>query len=306
VPPIEPAPPADPAPLPPLLPLLGGDPPLRWVPPTLVNPTTIMLGSGYTRTTLSPTRDYVIKLPDTVKTGGTWIIGGHNVVIVGGAIAISSDAPSDTSHRTAIYIKDATGTVHVEGVSIDASAGAAIDGIAISAPQATIQLENLRVTGLHGGFSGFHADVVQPWGGVGDLRIDRLTGSSDYQGLTLQQDLGAIGSAELSHVDLTAASPATIDGGGHMLWLTSGSSSCSAFPMTFASVYVKPRSGRTMPNSVWPQKNTPTACRENGADFGTWPDLPYTGGVNAGAPADGSYVPAGAAGLGYDSPGYAP
>jgi hypothetical protein len=270
-----------------------------------VNPTTIVLGNGYTRTTLSPTRDYVIRLPDTVKTGGTWIIGGHDVVIVGGAIAISADAPSDTSHRTGIYIKDATGTVHVEGVSIDAAGGAAIDGIGISAPQATVQLENMRVVGLHGGFNSFHADVVQPWGGVGDLRIDRLTGSSDYQGLTLQQDIGAIGSAQLSHVDLTATDPPTIDGGGHMLWLTSGSSSCSAFPITFGDVYVQPRSGRTMPNSVWPQKNTPTACHESGTSFGTWPDLPYSGGVNAGAPADGSYVPADVAGLGYDSPGYA-
>jgi hypothetical protein len=60
-----------------------------------------------------------------------------------------------------------------------------------------------------------------------------------------------------------------------------------------------------MANSVWPQKNSPAACHESGADFGTWPALPYAGGVTAGAPAGGSYVPAGAAGLGYVSPGYA-
>jgi hypothetical protein len=269
-----------------------------------VNPITVQLDSGYTRTTLSPTRDYIVVLPDTVKTGGTWIIGGHNVVIVGGSIAIAADAATGTSQRTGIYIKDATGTVHVEGVTIDATGGAQVDGIAIAAPQATVQLENLRVVGLHGGMNSFHADVVQPWGGVGDLRIDHLTGVSDYQGLTLQQDLGSIGSAELSHVDLTATAPATIDGGGHMLWLTSGSSSCTAFPISFDDVHVQSRVGRTMPNSVWPQKNTPTACRESGATFGSWPDLPFTGGVQSGPPSDGSFVPEGAAGLGYTSPGY--
>jgi hypothetical protein len=279
--------------------------PLRWAPPKLVNPITVTLGDGFTRTSLSTTRDYIVKLPPTLKQGGTTIIGGHNVVVMGGAVTNPTGALDDNMHRAGIYIKDATGTVHVEGVLIDDTAGEQADGITIAAPAATVQLENLRVVGLHGGFHTFHADVVQPWGGVRDLRIDHLTGVSDYQGLTLQEDLGPIGSAEISDVDLTATTPATLDGGGHMLWLTTGSTTCTAFPIAFSNVFVTPRPDRTLANSVWPQLNTPGACHEIGSTLATWPTLPYTGGAQVGAPADGSFVPAGVAGTGYASPGYA-
>jgi hypothetical protein len=273
-----------------------------------VNPITIRLGTGYTSSTLSTTRDYVIKLPATEKLGGTWLVGGHNVVIVGGAISIPANTPAGSAYdaqRTGIYIKGATGTVHVEGVTIEGAPGAQFDGVDIDAPQATVQLENDRVIGVQGGFSSFHGDVVQPWGGVADLRIDHLTATSNYQGLTLQQDLGPIGSAEVSNVDLTATAIAPVDGGGHMLWLTKDSNACAAYPIAFSNVYIQPRPGRTMANSVWPQMNAPAACPEVGSLLATWPALPFSGDVHAGAPAGGSFVPAGVTGLGYVSPGYA-
>jgi len=279
--------------------------PLRWAPPKLVNPITVDVGNGFTRTTLSTTQDYIVKLPPTLKQGATAIVGGHNVVIVGGEVTIPLGAVDDNLHRAAIYLKGATGTVHVEGLKIDDPGGELFDGVTIAAPDATVQLENMRIVGLRGGQSSFHADVVQPWGGVRDLRIDHLTGSSDYQGLTLQEDLGPIGSAELSNVDLTALNPATLDGGGHMVWLTTGSTTCTTYPVSLSNVYVRPRTGRTLANSVWPQLNAPIGCHEAGTTIATWPALPFTGGVQAGAPASGNYVPMGAAGLGYASPGYA-
>jgi hypothetical protein len=281
--------------------------PLTWAPPLLVNPKTIELGQGFTHTSLSPSRDYIIKMPPTKKVGATWLDGGHNIVLIGGAETIptgTTPGVRNDAQRTAIYIKGATGTVHIEGLEIDGSGGGEFDGVDIAAPQATVQLENLRIVGVRGRYDAFHADVVQPWGGVGDLRIDRLTGTSNYQGLTLQQDLGAIGSAELTNVDLTATTEAPVDGGGHMLWLTKGVSSCTGYPITLSGVFVQPRPGLTLGTSVWPASNSQLSCDESGNTLASWSALPVTGTVQQGIPPSGSFVPYGTAGLEYRTPGY--
>lgn len=280
--------------------------PLRWPTPTLAEPTTIELGSGYTETKLSPRKDYLLELPPGGKHGGTTIDGGHNVVLTGGAISLERQltAGEEANARRAIYIKGATGVVQIEGVLIDNPNGAEFDGIDIDAPEATVQLENLRIVGLRGGLHGFHADVVQPWGGVANLRIDRLTGSSNYQGLSLQQDLGPIGTAQLFEVDLTATAEEPVDGGGHMLWLTSGTSSCSSYPVTLEQVFVEPRPGRRLVDSVWPSANSGLPCAEVGVATASWPDLMATGTVQAGTPPGREFVPEGIAGGAYVSPGY--
>jgi hypothetical protein len=292
-PPSDP-PPSDPPPGEPAASEAPADP-LRWAPPALTDPITIELGTGYTHTTLSTARDYVVRLPPTQKVGATWIEGGHNVVIVGGSVTIPADLPADapSAQRTAIYVKGATGTVHIEGVLIDGAGASELDGVDVAAPQATVQLQNLRIVGIHGGLGSFHADVVQPWGGVHELRIDRLTGTSNYQGLMLADTSGAIGSAQLSRIDLTATTEPAVDYGGHMILLrTSGdSSACATYPVDMQDVHVIPRPGRTLVNSVYPA-GVAGAC----------PGM--TGAVTAGPPAGGSWVPAGVAGVGYVSPGY--
>jgi hypothetical protein len=279
---------------------------LRWAPPTLVEPKTITLGTGYTHTTLLTNRDYIVKLPATKKVGGTWIDGGHNVVIVGGYITVPQGSSSASANETtALSIKGATGTVHVEGVLIDGSGGGEFDGVTINAPEATVQLENLRIIGVRGGYEHVHADVLQPWGGVKDLRIDRLTGRSNYQGLTLKPDLGAIGSAEFEEIDVTATTEGTVDRGGHMLWLTRGVDSCVTYPMTLSNVFVTPRPGKQLSGAVWPQKDFKLACPGSGTKSSIgWPALPVLGSAQLGPPPTGNYVPAGVAGVSYLSPGY--
>ena len=272
-----------------------------------MNPIRIKLGTGVTHTSLSTSRDYILEMPDTEKIGGTWIDGGHNVVLIGGSITIPTGTRPGVeydSERNGIYISKSTGTVHIEGVSINGIGGAEFDGIDIAAPLATVQLENLRITEVRGTFSHFHADVVQTWGGVKDLRIDDLTGTSNYQGLTLEEDLGPMGSAQISNVDLTATTEPPLDKGGHMLWLTPDSNSCSSYPVSLSNVYVTPRPNLTLGTSVWPPDNSSLSCGESGATFATWPTLPVTGGVQEGAPPNGSFVPPGIAGVGYVSPGY--
>ena len=113
--------------------------------------------------------------------------GGRNVVLIGGHITVPPGATSQAQQR-AIYIKDPTGTVHIEGVKIDNSGGSQFDGIAVAAPLATLQLENLRITGISGSLKTLHADIFQPWGGAKEIRIDHLTGTSDYQGLQIPPD----------------------------------------------------------------------------------------------------------------------
>lgn len=277
---------------------------LRWAPPPLTNPTTIELGQGFTITSLDRTRDYIVKLPPYKKLGGTVIRGGRNVVIVGGHISVPPDQPDDT-HRRALYIKENAGTVHVEGVLIDASAGGVSDGIAIASPESTVQIQNVRVAGLTGTQSGFHADVLQPWGGVGALRVDRLTGSSNYQGLFLPRDLGDIGSVSLSRVNLFPA-PGPYEGGGHMLWITPGLWSCQSYPLELSEVYVRPRSGASLPWSVWPQRDAGFGCPNSATAEGgvTWPGLQVRGQVKPSTTATTDFVPEGAAGVGYASPGY--
>jgi hypothetical protein len=278
---------------------------LRWAPPVLTNPTTIQLGQGVTNTTLDTSKDYIVKLPPYQKLGGTEIQGGRNVVIEGGSISIPPNMSSDAA-RNGIYVKNNVGTVHIEGVLIDGSAGGVSDGIDISAPQSTVQIENVRVMGLMGGYTGFHSDVIQPWGGVRELRVDGLTGSSNYQGLTLARDLGDIGSGTLQRVNLSQTD-GPYDGGGHMLWLTTGLSTCNSYPVSLASFYIQPRAGRSLGTSVWPpQVGSSLLCPALSFLGGSagWSSLPVSGQVDLGPPPGGDFVPAGRAGLDYTSPGY--
>jgi len=278
--------------------------PLRWAPPQLQDPQTIALGQGFAMLHLTPGRDYVLRLPPGRKVGGTFVEGGRNVVVIGGHISVPTGTVSD-SQRRALYFKDQTGTVHVEGLEIDGSAGGEADAIAINAPQATVQIENVRVDYLHGRQSGTHADVVQPWGGVGVLRIDRLTGSSHFQGLTIPIDQGPIGSASIADVDLHALAPDVPGGGGgDMLWLTR-EGTCNGYPVQLENVYVTTRANRTIGDSLWPHTHDGTRCAgvQSGATI-SWPALPVQGFVTSGSPPGGAYVPSGSVGDDYHSPGY--
>ena len=200
---------------------------LRWAPPPLTNPETVQAGSGFTELKLNRSKDYIVVMPSSTKLGGTSIDGGRNVVIVGGHLTVPPQllptADADRQRR-ALYVKDTAGTVHIEGLLIDGSGGGQSDGIAISAPDAIVQVQNTRIVGLRGGESTWHADLIQPWGGVKELRVDRLTGSSTYQGLHIAPDLKPIGGSTLSRVNLSSAE-GPLDRGGYMLWMTRGSDS---------------------------------------------------------------------------------
>jgi hypothetical protein len=173
-----------------------------------------------------------------------------------------------------------------------------------------VQIQNVRVAELWGSDEGIHADVLQPWGGVRELRVDRLTGTSHFQGLILPVELAPIGSAFIRFTNLRALTPsaralAERRTGGHMLWLTKPGS-CAGYPLALERVYIAPRSGRTLETSVWPQPGDGSPCTAVAAGGAVrWPGLPVRGEVRKGAARGGDYVPQWSVGERYRSPGYA-
>lgn len=297
----------------------GGDgDKLRYPPPPLEQPITIKLGTGATYNKLADGQDYLVKMPAVKKVGSTTLEGGRNIVIIGGYVTLPvlMQAPgqpdvSNGAISRGIYIKRNHGVVHIEGLLVDATGGGMSDGIVIASPDSIVQIENVRVDGVFGFNHQFHADVVQPYGGVKDLRIDKLTGYSAYQGLTIGQDLGPIGSVEISRANLVCIHP-QINGpknnGGYMLWFTShGGGADTTYPLILDEVYIQPRAGRTLGSSVWPPAGFAQCPAVITADdsVATWPSIPKVKGcVKKGPPPQGDFVPVGVAGLQYVSPGY--
>lgn len=277
---------------------------LKWPQPALTTPTTINIPTGSATYTASLTtgKDYILKMPASVR-GSITISGGRNVVLVGGSI-------NNPNHMTrAVYIVKNTGTVHLEGLKITASPGVEYDAVAINSPGSTVQLQNILAPGVRGSTSktgsGWHGDIVQPWGGVKALRIDRLTASSNYQGLFLRPDQGAIGSIALSNIDLKYDNVAP-NSGGYLVWFTTDTAAkpCDTAPATISEVYVVPKTNGSLGKTVWPDtgdKNCPVTISGSTA---SWSKIPVTGSIKQGVPANGSFVTETKAGLNYVSPGY--
>lgn len=160
---------------------------LSWAPPKLTSPTLVTVTATTPKIELRSDRDYIVKLPATPLqlSGGLRIEGGRNVVLLGGEIVVppKSEA-SDSRKRTGLLLKNQTGTIHVEGLRISGQDLA--EGINLDQSEgATVVLQNIHVETVHGSRDGHHADVLQTWAGPARLRVDGLTGSTEYQGLFL-------------------------------------------------------------------------------------------------------------------------
>jgi hypothetical protein len=263
---------------------------LLWAPPSLDDPITVQAasaprsGDNAHQLNLSPSRDYLVRMPPGPLVGGLTIQGGHNVVLIGGEIDVPMQPgnPPSINSRRGLYLKGQTGTVHVEGLLIqgpDLSEGIDLD----ERLGAVVQVENVRVEGVHArdesGFTDNHPDVLQTWAGPAELRVDRLSGSTDYQGFFLAPNqFGAQPpprQVTLSRVDVRGANCCY----GFLLWQQ------GSFPIYTNDVWITPHPSRSLAHSLWP---TPA---------------PWSG-VREGSPPGGEFVPAGVAGPSYISPGY--
>lgn len=251
--------------------------PLTWAPPELSDPTTVNVSPADITLELDGSRDYVVVMPDEPLESGLAITGGRNVVLVGGEIRVpwQGDDPW-ISQRRGLLLRDQTGVVHVEGLLITGEDLS--EGIQIDAPEATVQLQNIRVEDVHArdqvGFSDNHPDVIQTWGGVAELRIDGLTGSTDYQGLFLAASSGSVGRADLRNVNIIGRETSR-----YLLWADGD------FPRKVQNVYLQSAPGRGWAQTLWPNPDA-------------WP------GASPGSPPGGDFVKAGTVGVGYSTPGY--
>jgi hypothetical protein len=274
---------------------------LRWAPPRLTLPTTVNVGPDGGQFTLQPGKDYVVHVGDV--SGPVRLVGGRNIVLIGGHITIPwAGADASISSRLGLYLKGQTGTVHVEGLLIDNAGGDLTEGIQINAPDAVVQIENCRIKGIHArdevNFTDNHPDLIQPWGGVKALRVDRFTGSSDYQGILLKEDAGPIGSADLRRLNIIGLPTA------RYLFIQ-----YSFIPVNLDNVWLSPAKDRFhgIGKTVWPDDSGSYPRQAQVEADGTvwWPTpVGIAGFINSGVPPNGDFVPDGLAGLDYQSPGY--
>jgi hypothetical protein len=243
---------------------------------------------------------------------GLWLEGGHNVVLVGGHISIP--CVSTPYGRVGLKTRGATGTVHIEGVLIDNSGGYLTDGIAIAAPAATVQLQNLRI-GPVWDWTSAHPDVVQVQSGVKELRMDKVTGITTFQGILLVNesvngctvDTCRNGPTHLRRINIRTRSDLGAYKPNTVFWQET-----KDIPVTISAFYVnRAGSNRGLGSIVHPATNwvvdgDTTRLARLFADLTNvyWPASNISGTVTDGDPLLGDFVPAGLAGQSYVSPGY--
>jgi hypothetical protein len=290
---------------------------LTWSPPKLDSPKTIRLTDGDDALDLDSNQDYMLQMPARKKAGHVRITGGRNVVLIGGW----STMPAGRERGEVNFlIQDKPDTVpgrivHIEGVKIDGSGGGSSDAFRINASKSIVQLENIRATGIvFDPKIRQHSDLVQTAGGCLELRIDRFTGSSQFQGFYLAQDKGPNGRLDLRHVNLRG------DGARKIILLAIGGAInspkvngkrmfdlCDVPPVNLVDVYLKPSLPEDPTASVLPNGGARNpACQAKVSVNGKtmdWPDRRnrVTGSVQLGEPPDGDFVPEGSVGLNYGS-----
>ena len=280
--------------------------------------------------------DYRIHLPTRGPlVGGITITGGRRVLIIGGEIDLTHPCSNDQDDCMGIYIaKNSPGAVFVEGVWIHnpSRIGHTCPGGASSTSQTcstgdgidvntadngvinvnTITLENIRVDGISG-CSGYgdHADVLQPYQAPDDtIKIDRMTGVTNCQGFTLDPDLAYSAwhtfpsSITVANANIdTATNPYRGTTYGQKWWLTYGTD-CQSGPLFLINDYVSNPGGHGIPDIIWPDgADHMCGARYSHGAF-SWPDTKIKGSIRIGIPPGGDFVPPGAVGPGYRSPGY--
>ena len=286
---------------------MGSPAPLTWAPPALSNPVVVTVTNANRRLYLDNSRDYRLNIVEHLNRE-LWIEGGRNVVVVGGHITVDQlggSTPYQDNTAVKIRFGDPTGVVHVEGLLIDGSWLS--DGFAIATGR-DVQIQNVRVERAYDMIKNAHADCLQIQQGVGHLRMDRFTCSTQRQGIFLGDHDGAIGGADLRRVDLYGAP------GTHLLWQTSPSYPVALFDVRLGiaadfkswapfGYWVYPqRDGRTYAGHVDRQRRA--VVSRDGKRL--WFVGSRISGVIRKSPAAvAEFVPAGAVGTGYVSPGYA-
>jgi len=228
--------------------------------------------------------------------------GGRNWVIRGGEVN-NDKLWANLDDQSGLQFENATGTAFVVGMYIHGSYGT--DGIRVGAGGSamTLIVQNSRIVERMSGPTIYHADVIQPYGGVKALKVDRMTGSGDYQGQMWKQEPGTVfGPTDFRHVNYVATTPEV----NSMINFVMSS---PTQPVTLTEVYNQP--DPVFANGDFCKVNWPSALSTCGLDavgqkYVTWVGaaITVTGRVTQGLPPGGDFAPAGSAGMTYQSPGY--
>jgi len=277
--------------------------PLTWAPPTLTNPVTYHVSGTPGIIRAADGQDSVVKFDGPV-TKRLWLEGGRNWIISGGEININQPWP-DEDDRNAFNVKNVTGVVHIEGVYVHGTY--VNDGIKGCAREAILQIQNTRVVDLKGSQDGYHSDVIQPYCGFRELRVDGLTGSSQFQGLMFQAVWGSYGKTTLKRVNLVGIAPQD----GYSINVVEGccNNDGNRFvdgPISMSDVYVSPdvshNSGNLLGNvrpwGDWIIATDPATGRDYAEHRADVPPQ-IVGRVWKGTPPSGDFVPSGSVGMGY-------
>jgi hypothetical protein len=261
----------------------GPGTPLSWAPPELEDPEVVEITQDDADLKLDKDTDYELVMPDEPLERGLSVYGGRNVVLVGGEINLPDSGEDEQSGLRGLYLRDQTGTVHIEGLKIDGEGLG--EGINLDQREgAVVQLQNIWVGEVFGEVEGHHGDLIQSWAGPAELRVDGLTGSTGYQGFfLLPQQFGDQPPPELfdlRRVDIAGAE----DTSAYLLWRDDDD-----WPLVTSDVWVAP-------TAADPEDRRAFLWDREGED--SWAD------VQVGTPPGGSFVPEDLAGLGYTSPGY--
>ena len=285
---------------------------LTWAPPQLNNP--LILRPTNDRATFwndpNNKKDCLVEMPDYPLRRGLNIYNCHHVVIIGGEIDIpwQGDNP-DIPSRRMLIVQDATGIVHIEGLwghGEDIS-----EGIVGFSRESIIQIQNVRIDHIRArdqvNFTDNHPDLIQSWGNAKEIRVDRLTGSSDYQGFMLKADDGyPHGPVTIKNTNIIGDPTAR-----YQFWI--GSPDQGDITLENFWMDVPPQRWGGLCNSVWPYCGASYPFKsiisqdEQGRDYATFPGdmTPHvTGRITEGRPPEGDSVPEGVAGISYVSPGY--
>jgi hypothetical protein len=294
--------------------------PLTWAPPQLTNPITIEVKNDGTvgghAVSMDTSKDYIIKLPkNEALIGGLHLNGGRNIHVIGGEITIpmqptpaGSQYPSITNRRM-MKTQGATGTVHIEGIlgrGPDIS-----EGIQLISPNSIVQVQNVRIEHLRSrdqvGFTDNHPDLIQLISGHKEVRIDKFTGSSDYQGFFLCPKAGE----STDHLIVKRTNIIGDPTSRQLFWM------CDTIKKaTLDQVWIINPTGYQwgFRRMISPGEGDPAprfaiiSTDPQGRKYATWPTAmtnpSVTGRVTEGTPPTGDFVPVGVAGSSYVSPGY--
>lgn len=264
---------------------------LKYAPPTLEKPITLHVSNQKRKPKFTvPGADYLVVFDEPIK-GEVVLPCNHarNVVLIGGEIEILPPAEEGKKgKRRGLYIQHWAGTFHLEGIWIHGANLA--EGININAgtPGTVLQIQNCRIDDVKGNAveranyrapKTHHPDLIQNWAGPAYWYMDRLTGSTDYQGFMLQpRQFGETDTiwAEFNHINIRH-----IGNQGYQIFRAGGMQK-----MVLNEVYLQENAAKAYPR-----------------DHEDWKQLKF------GEPAGGDFVKAGAggpgiAGAGYQSPGY--